>query len=86
MDDKEAGLVRIHEIYIEATPEAIWEAITSPEWNGRYGYRARSHFELRPGGSYTSMANEGMKKYGLPDVIIDGVLPVRLLDVAGLDA
>ena len=28
-------------VYIRATPEKIWEAITSPEWNGRYGYHAR---------------------------------------------
>jgi uncharacterized protein YndB with AHSA1/START domain len=72
MVDKEAGLVRIHEIYIKATAAAIWDAITSPEWNGRYGYRAHAEYDLRPGGKYASKANEGMKKFGLPDVIIDG--------------
>lgn len=72
MADKEASVVRIHEIYIKATPAAIWEAITSPEWNGRYGYRAHAEFDLRPGGQFAAKANEGMKKFGLPDVIIDG--------------
>jgi uncharacterized protein YndB with AHSA1/START domain len=72
MVDKEASVVRIHEIYIKATPAAIWDAITSPEWNGRYGYRAQADFDLRPGGKYAAKANEGMKSFGLPDVIIDG--------------
>ena len=72
MVDKEARVVRVHEIYIKATPAAIWEAITSPEWNGRYGYRAAAYFDLQPGGKYVAKANEGMKKFGLPEVIIDG--------------
>ena len=25
-------------MYIKATPEAIWDAITKPEWTERYGY------------------------------------------------
>jgi hypothetical protein len=37
-------------------PEKIWQAITEPEWNGRYGYAAPQFFELRPGGSYRSTA------------------------------
>jgi uncharacterized protein YndB with AHSA1/START domain len=72
MADKEASVVRVHEIYIKATPAAIWDAITSPAWNGRYGYRAHADYDLKPGGKYAAKANEGMKKFGLPDVIIDG--------------
>lgn len=72
MVGKEASIVRIHEIYIKATAAAIWEAITSPEWNGRYGYRAHAEFDLRPGGKYAAKANAGMKKFGLPDIVIDG--------------
>ena len=29
---------QVYRVFIKATPEAIWEAITSPEWNDRYGY------------------------------------------------
>ena len=32
-------------------PEAIWDAITKPEFTERYFYGARSEFDLRPGGS-----------------------------------
>jgi uncharacterized protein YndB with AHSA1/START domain len=30
--------------------------------------------DLRPGGSYRALANEGMKAMGMPDVVIDGVV------------
>ena len=69
---EEAGLVHIHEIYIKAPIGAVWDAITSPEWNGRYGYGGVSHYELKPGGKFRCLANEQMRSYGLPEVIVDG--------------
>ena len=27
--------IHVSRVYIKATPEAIWEAITNPEWNKR---------------------------------------------------
>jgi uncharacterized protein YndB with AHSA1/START domain len=64
--------IRIHEIYIKATAEAIWEAITSPEWTAKYGYAAPAHYELRAGGSFRQSATAQMRQYGLPETIIDG--------------
>ena len=29
------GMTHIHQIYIRATAQAIWEAITDPGWNGK---------------------------------------------------
>jgi len=69
----EAGVTtKVFEIYINASAEAVWDAITSPEWNGRYGYRAAGTYDLRPGGKYTVAANEQMRSFGLPETIIDG--------------
>jgi uncharacterized protein YndB with AHSA1/START domain len=62
----------IHEIYIKATPAAIWDAVTSPEWTAKYGYRGISEYELKPGGKFRARANEQMRAYGLPEVIVDG--------------
>ncbi len=59
-------------VYIKATPEAIWDAITSPEWNAKYGYHARSEYDLRPGGAYRSLANAEMLAHGSPEVAIEG--------------
>jgi len=66
------SLIHIHEIYIKAPAAAIWDAITSPEWNGRYGYRAVSEYDLKPGGKYVAKANADMLKFGLPEIMIDG--------------
>jgi uncharacterized protein YndB with AHSA1/START domain len=63
---------QVFQVSIKATPQAIWDAITSPEWNGRYGYGAPTTYDLRPGGRLTTAASAAMKAYGGPDVIIDG--------------
>ena len=65
--------VQMHRIYIKASPEAIWDAITKPEWTVKYGYAGLVDFDLRPGGAFRIHANEGMKAFpGIPDVISDG--------------
>jgi uncharacterized protein YndB with AHSA1/START domain len=63
---------QVYRVYIKATPEAIWDAITKPEWTERYGYGGRGEYDLRPGGSYTGYANEGMRAMGAPDVGVAG--------------
>jgi uncharacterized protein YndB with AHSA1/START domain len=63
---------QVYRVYIQASPEQIWDAITKPEWNERYGYRCRQEFELRPGGSYKGFANEQMIQTGAEEVIVDG--------------
>jgi uncharacterized protein YndB with AHSA1/START domain len=65
-------VTHVHRIYIRASAQDIWDAITSPEWNGRYGYQAVSEYELKPGGRYVTKANAQMRSYGLPEVMIDG--------------
>jgi uncharacterized protein YndB with AHSA1/START domain len=62
----------IHEIYIKAPAAAIWQALTSPEWTTKYGYRAVSEYELKAGGKFRALANEQMRSFGLPETVIDG--------------
>jgi uncharacterized protein YndB with AHSA1/START domain len=64
--------VQVHRIYIRATPQAIWDAITKPEWTERYAYGGRASYELKAGGKYHHGASPEMKSFGLPDVIIVG--------------
>jgi uncharacterized protein YndB with AHSA1/START domain len=74
----QATSTQIHRVYIMAEPERIWQAITDPEWSGRYGYGAPGDFELRAGGAFRSLATEEMKRasaemgFPCPDVIVDG--------------
>jgi uncharacterized protein YndB with AHSA1/START domain len=71
MSDIEAT-VQVHRVYIKATAQAIWDAITKPEWTARYGYGGLSDYEMRPGGAYVGRANEGMIAHGAPEVAVDG--------------
>ena len=43
------GTTQVYRVYIKTTPQAIWDAITKPEWTERYGYCGRVDFDLRPG-------------------------------------
>ena len=63
---------QVYRVYIKATPQAIWDAITRPEWTARYGYTGLAEYDLRPGGAYRALASAEMKAYGGPDVVVDG--------------
>jgi uncharacterized protein YndB with AHSA1/START domain len=69
---KTATTTQVFRVYIQASPEAIWEAITSPEWNARYGYHSPADYDLRPGGRYEAHATPEMKAMGSEDVVVDG--------------
>jgi uncharacterized protein YndB with AHSA1/START domain len=64
--------VQIYRVYVRATPEAIWEAITNPEWTQKYGYRGIAEYDLRPGGKYRALAGAEMQAAGMPEVVVDG--------------
>ena len=64
--------VQVHRVYIKATPQAVWDAITDPKWNGRYAFRAASEYELKPGGDYRVVSTPEMQAQGAPAVLIDG--------------
>jgi uncharacterized protein YndB with AHSA1/START domain len=72
MTETNVTTTQIHRIYIEATPEAIWEAITSPEWSQKYGYGGSVDFDLRAGGAFRVHASEEFLAAGAPEVIVDG--------------
>jgi uncharacterized protein YndB with AHSA1/START domain len=62
----------MYTVYIKATPDDVWEAITKPEWTAKYGYAPLVDYELKSGGAFRAYANEGMKAMGCPDIISDG--------------
>ena len=77
-DTTTALTTQVYRVWIKATPERIWAAITDPEWNHRYAYQAPSYYELTKGGSFHATATKDMKDYAasqgfeVPDTIIDG--------------
>lgn len=66
------AIIQIYSVYIKATPQAIWDAITKPEWTEQYGYGGRAEYDLRPGGSYRGLTNVAMRQAGAPEVGVDG--------------
>jgi uncharacterized protein YndB with AHSA1/START domain len=63
---------QVYRVYIRATPQAIWDAITTSEWTERYGYASPVEYDLRPGGAFRSLASPEMRQFGAPDVVVDG--------------
>jgi uncharacterized protein YndB with AHSA1/START domain len=63
---------QVYRVYIRTTPQAIWDAITKPEWSQKYGYGGSVDFDLRPGGQYRAFTSQEMRDMGSPDVGIDG--------------
>jgi uncharacterized protein YndB with AHSA1/START domain len=64
--------IQVYRIVIKAPAQAIWDAITKPEWSEKYGYGSRVEYDLRPGGRYCARASAEMKSMGLPDEMILG--------------
>jgi uncharacterized protein YndB with AHSA1/START domain len=70
--------VQVHRVYIKATPQAIWDAITKPEWTERYGYSGRFDTEPKAGQPFRILTTDETKKagaemgYEVPDVAVDG--------------
>ena len=64
--------IQTYRLYIKATPQAIWDALTRPEWTVKYGYAPLVEYDLKPGGVYAAHPNDGMKALGVTGVIVDG--------------
>ena len=63
---------QVYRVWIKATPQAIWDAITKPEWTDRYGYTGLAEYDLRPGGAFRVVAGEHMEQAGFTGVMVDG--------------
>jgi uncharacterized protein YndB with AHSA1/START domain len=73
MTDNGGKAIQKCRVYIKATPQAVWDALTKPEWSVRYGYAPLVDYDLRAGGQFRAYPNEGMKQFpNIPDIIIDG--------------
>ena len=73
--ESKAGITttQVYEVYIKASPQAIWDAITSPEWTVKYAYRGAVEYDdFTPGAAFRVHASEEFLESGAPDVIIDG--------------
>jgi len=63
---------QVYRVYIRTTPQAVWDAITRPEWSQKYGYGGSVEIDLHPGGAFRNVASEEMRAMGAPEVVVDG--------------
>ena len=72
MTETTLATTQVYRVYIKATPEAVWDAITKPEWTRRYGYGGDAEYDLRPGGAYRAHSSEEFLAAGAPEIAVDG--------------
>jgi uncharacterized protein YndB with AHSA1/START domain len=70
--DTGSRTTQVYRVYIKASPQAVWDAITRPEWSARYGYGGTVDYDLRPGGTYLAYTGQEMRDKGAPELAIDG--------------
>ena len=58
--------VQIYQVFIRATPEQIWEAITSPEFTSKYFYGTRIESDLDAGSPFVYRAGDS------DDLLVEG--------------
>jgi uncharacterized protein YndB with AHSA1/START domain len=82
-----ATSTQIFRVYIKATAEAIWDAITAPEWTDRYGYGGFIEYDgdIKRGTPYRIKAGSGMQQAGFDGIAVEGELaevdpPRRLVE------
>lgn len=73
-----ASPTQVYKVYIKASAEDIWTAITDPEWTNKYGYTGYTNYDLKPGGAHSTTPNDefrkGAEEFGFPcpDVLVSG--------------
>lgn len=70
--DRNAPDVQVFRVYIEATAQQVWDAITSKEFSTKYGYGGEVFYDLVAGGEYRSDTTAEMKQMGMGDVAVTG--------------
>jgi uncharacterized protein YndB with AHSA1/START domain len=71
-DTRAAVTTQVYRVYVKASAQAVWDAITKPEWNARFGYPGRSEYDLRPGGAFRAIAGPKEQAMGMPEALADG--------------
>jgi uncharacterized protein YndB with AHSA1/START domain len=68
---------QVYSVFIRATPEQVWDAITKPEFTTRYFHGTRIESTFEPGAPYLSLAGDS------DETLVDGEVlesdPPRML-------
>ena len=53
---------QVYAVFIRATPEQVWDAITKPEFTTKYFHGTRIESTFEPGAPYLSIAGDGEQR------------------------
>ena len=68
---------QVYSVFIRATPEQVWDAITKPEFTSKYFYGSIIDSTFEPGASYNGWSSDRSQQY-VDGAVIDAEKP-RLL-------
>jgi len=69
---------QVYQVYIKASPEQVWEAITRPEFTEKYFYGARVETTGQAGTPVRYLSPDGSQLWG-DDMILESERPRRLV-------
>ena len=70
--------VHIEQIFINATPEQVWEAITDPEFTAQFFYNGRVKSDFRPGAPL-KYVDERDGSLQIEGIVVESERPRRLV-------
>jgi uncharacterized protein YndB with AHSA1/START domain len=70
-------ITQVYAVYIQATPEQIWEALTRPEFTQKYFYGSRVRTDLTPGSPF-EMYDGDDKEQLVDGEVLESEAPKRL--------
>jgi uncharacterized protein YndB with AHSA1/START domain len=74
----EAQTTQVYQVFIKATPEQIWDAMTKPEFTRRYFYGSEIESTFEPGGRYLQWAPE-RERVWVEGEVVESDPPRRLV-------
>ena len=69
---------QVYQVFIQATPEQIWDAITKPEFTAKYFYGSRVDTTAEAGSPFRHIAPDGKTLWG-DDVVLESDRPKRFV-------
>jgi uncharacterized protein YndB with AHSA1/START domain len=74
----EIQTTQLYQLFIRATPEAIWEAITKPEFTERYFHGSVVDCTFEPGSPYRGWSSDRSQQY-VEGTVLEADPPRRLV-------
>ena len=64
-----AQTTQVYSVFVRATPEQLWDAITKPEFTSKYFYGSVIDSTWEPGATYTGWSSDRSQQYVEGEVI-----------------